>query len=166
MSGGTRVRRQDGAGDGRRVGIGLATVDRLLSEGAKVCGLDLTEPKRRRRRPDRYLAVAADVRDEGATAAAVASTVEAFGRLDGAVTSAGVAGGGPVHLVDQAAWDHVISINLTGTFLTAKYAIAQFLKQEPIDDERGSVVTLASVEGSRAPPAAAPTTPRRAESCC
>jgi NAD(P)-dependent dehydrogenase (short-subunit alcohol dehydrogenase family) len=146
MSGGTRFDGKTVLVTGAGSGIGLATVDRLLGEGANVCGLDLSEPKRDDG-GDRYLAVAADVRDEDATAAAVASTVQAFGRLDGAVTSAGIASGGPVHLVDQAGWDQVISINLTGTFLTAKHAIAQFLKQEPVDGERGSVVTVASVEG-------------------
>ncbi len=146
MSGGTRFDGKTVLVTGAGSGIGLATVDRLLSEGAKVCGLDLNEPAREDG-SDRYLAVAADVRDEDATRAAVAATVEAFGRLDGAVTSAGVAGGGPVHLVEQSGWDQVISINLTGTFLTAKHAITQFLEQEPVDGERGSVVTLASVEG-------------------
>ena len=47
---------------------------------------------------------------------AVAPTAAA---LDGVVNAAGVAGGGPVHLLDAAEWDRVIAINLTGTFLAA-----------------------------------------------
>ena len=41
----------------------------------------------------------------------------------------------------------MLDINLTGTFLVCKHAIARMLEQEPVDGERGSVVTIASVEG-------------------
>ena len=41
----------------------------------------------------------------------------------------------------------MIDINLTGTFLVAKHVIGQLLTQEPVDGERGSVVTIASIEG-------------------
>src|SRR5580692_78476 len=44
-------------------------------------------------------------------------------------------------------WDRVIRINLTGTFLTAKYVIAQMLTQPSDGGRRGSVVTIASIEG-------------------
>jgi NAD(P)-dependent dehydrogenase (short-subunit alcohol dehydrogenase family) len=95
--------------------------------------------------PDRF--VECDVTDEVAVQAAVAAAVEHAGRLDTVVTSAGVAGGGPVHWVDSASWDHVLGVNLKGTFLTAKHAIAQMLTQDAVDDERGSVITVASGEG-------------------
>ena len=49
--------------------------------------------------------------------------------------------------VDAAEWDRVVGVNLTGTFLVCKHAIARMLEQEPIDGERGSIVTIASVEG-------------------
>ena len=42
----------------------------------------------------------------------------------------------------------MIAVNLTGTFLTAKHVIAQMLAQPARDDgQRGSVVTVASIEG-------------------
>ena len=41
----------------------------------------------------------------------------------------------------------MLDVNLTGTFLVCKHAIAHMLEQEPVDGERGSVVTIASVEG-------------------
>jgi NAD(P)-dependent dehydrogenase (short-subunit alcohol dehydrogenase family) len=40
-----------------------------------------------------------------------------------------------------------VAINLTGTFLVAKAAVARMLEQPRADGERGSIVTLASVEG-------------------
>jgi len=123
-------------------GIGLATADRLLAEGGTVVGADLSEP------PDdlgeRFSFVAADVTDEAAVAAVYAAVPD---RLDGVVHAAGVAGGGPVHLLPKAEWDRVIAINLTGTFLVAKAALARMIEQPRVDGERGSIVTLASIEG-------------------
>ena len=73
--------------------------------------------------------------------------VEEHGRIDGVVTAAGVAGGGPVHLIDEAEWNRVIGVNLTGTFLVCRHAVRHMLEQEPVDEQRGSLVTIASVEG-------------------
>lgn len=85
--------------------------------------------------------------DEDQVASLISRAKEVSGRLDGVVNAAGVAGGGPVHLLDRAEWDRVISVNLTGTFLVSKHAIAQMLTQERVGDERGVVVTIASIEG-------------------
>jgi NAD(P)-dependent dehydrogenase (short-subunit alcohol dehydrogenase family) len=41
----------------------------------------------------------------------------------------------------------VIAVNLTGTFLVAKAAVARMIEQPRVDGERGSIVTLASIEG-------------------
>jgi NAD(P)-dependent dehydrogenase (short-subunit alcohol dehydrogenase family) len=134
---------------GAASGIGAACVARLLHEGAAVVGVDLAPPTNAPETPDGAEAtfVTADVRDEDATAAAIASAVATHGRLDGVITAAGIAGGGPVHMLDRAEWQRVLDVNLTGTFLTCKHAIAQMLEQPAVDGERGSVVTIASVEG-------------------
>jgi NAD(P)-dependent dehydrogenase (short-subunit alcohol dehydrogenase family) len=126
---------------GAASGIGLATARRLLAEGGTVVGADLACP------PDlgpRFTFVTADVTDEAAVAAVLAAVPD---RLDGVVHAAGVAGGGPVHLLDRAEWDRVIGINLTGTFLVAKAALARMIGQPRVDGERGSIVTVASIEG-------------------
>jgi NAD(P)-dependent dehydrogenase (short-subunit alcohol dehydrogenase family) len=44
-------------------------------------------------------------------------------------------------------WDQVLRVNLTGTFLVVKHAVRVMLEQDTVDDERGSIVTLASIEG-------------------
>ena len=41
----------------------------------------------------------------------------------------------------------MIAINLTGTFLVAKAVLAKMIDQPRVDGERGSIVTLASIEG-------------------
>jgi NAD(P)-dependent dehydrogenase (short-subunit alcohol dehydrogenase family) len=126
---------------GAASGIGLATARRLLDEGGTVVGADLASP------PDlgaRFTFVKADMTAEAAVAAVLAAVPD---RLDGVVHAAGVAGGGPVHLLDRVEWDRVIGINLTGTFLVAKAALARMIEQPRIDGERGSIVTIASIEG-------------------
>jgi len=130
---------------GSSSGIGAACVERFTAEGARVVGGDLGPGAAGVTAPERF--EICDVTDEGSVQALVAAATELTGRIDGVVTSAGVSGGGPVHLVDGASWDHVLGVNLKGTFLTAKHVITQMMGQEPIDGERGSVVTVASVEG-------------------
>jgi NAD(P)-dependent dehydrogenase (short-subunit alcohol dehydrogenase family) len=135
---------------GASSGIGLACVARFAAEGARVVGVDLTEPKTGLELPPQAPEVTfmqVDVRDEDAIVRAVDATVAEGGRIDAIVTAAGVAGGGPAHLLDRAEWQRVLDVNLTGTFLCAKHAIARMLEQDPIDGERGSIVTVASVEG-------------------
>jgi NAD(P)-dependent dehydrogenase (short-subunit alcohol dehydrogenase family) len=41
----------------------------------------------------------------------------------------------------------VLDINLKGTFLVCKHALAQMLAQEPLSGERGSIINIASIEG-------------------
>lgn len=141
---------------GAASGIGHATCARLLQEGASVTGFDLHpgEPGE----PDDLRALGSsgaswsyrvvDVTDEDAVSAAVGEHVSRLGPVTGMVHAAGVAGGGPAHLLDRAEWQRVIDVNLTGTFIMAKHVIAAMLAGERAPGaERGSIVTLASIEG-------------------
>jgi NAD(P)-dependent dehydrogenase (short-subunit alcohol dehydrogenase family) len=138
---------------GAASGIGRACVERLLGDGAVVVGADVVDrPADLAPDSDRFGYRTVDVRDEAAVEAAVAACVERTGRIDGVVTAAGVAGGGAVHDLPVEEWDRIIAVNLTGTFLTARHAIARMLGQEPVGGgdrpgERGAIVTLASIEG-------------------
>jgi NAD(P)-dependent dehydrogenase (short-subunit alcohol dehydrogenase family) len=130
---------------GAASGIGLATARRLLADGGAVVGADLAVPPADIDPGDgRFTFVATDIADEAAVAALFASV---HGRVDGLVHAAGVAGGGAVHMLERAEWDRVVGINLTGTFLVARGALTRMVEQERVDGERGSIVTLASIEG-------------------
>jgi len=133
---------------GAASGIGLACAQRFAAEGAVVAGFDLEECPDWKSVADRAPGstfTQGDVRDEAAQQAAVDALVADRGRLDVVVTAAGVAGGGPVHMVTQEAWDHVLDINLKGTFLSTKVALPTLVAQRS-----GSIITVASVEGLEA----------------
>ncbi len=135
---------------GAASGIGGATALALAREGARVAAVDVREPAPEQR--EALLAASPksafhelDVREEDAVAATVRQTVAAAGRLDVVVNAAGVAGGGPVHLLDGAEWDRVLDVNLKGTFLVCKHALAPMMEQRG-----GRIVNVASVEGLEA----------------
>ena len=113
-------------------GIGAASATRLGAEGATVVTVDVADGADRR----------LDVRDEEAIAALFADVVAQYSRVDIVVNAAGVAGGGPVHILDETEWDRVVDINLKGTFLVAKHAAIAML---PL--KSGSIVNIASIEG-------------------
>jgi NAD(P)-dependent dehydrogenase (short-subunit alcohol dehydrogenase family) len=123
---------------GAASGIGQATVERVRADGGIPVEADITATANGH---------ALDVRDEGGVRALIDAIVKQHGRIDGVVNAAGVAGGGPVHLVDATEWDRVLGVNLTGTFLVCKHAVRGMLEQPLVDGERGSIVNLASVEG-------------------
>ena len=128
-------------------GIGLATARRLLDDGAVVHGADLADAAGEVADDDAYHHTTLDVSESPSVDAWIAGVVEHSGRIDGVVTAAGIAGGGALHFVDDASWERVLAVNLTGTFTVCRAAATRMLDQEPIDGERGSIVTIASVEG-------------------
>ncbi|WP_260762863.1 SDR family NAD(P)-dependent oxidoreductase [Mycobacterium sp. SMC-4] len=127
---------------GAASGIGVATATRLVAEGAHVVGLDRTAADR----PE-FRCLIGDVCDDEVARRAVAEVLDGAGRLDGVVHSAGVAGGGPVHLLGDDEWNRVLEVNLTATFVVMRAALTQMMNQDRLAGERGSIVTLSSIEG-------------------
>jgi NAD(P)-dependent dehydrogenase (short-subunit alcohol dehydrogenase family) len=123
---------------GAASGIGRATADLIDAQGGHAVRTDIAAA-------DGVKPL--DVTDETAVASLLERVHREYGRLDGVVTAAGVAGGGPIHLLDESEWNRVIGINLTGTFLVCKHAVTRMLDQPTIDGQRGSIVTIASIEG-------------------
>ena len=123
---------------GAASGIGQATAELVDAQGGTAIRSDIaggTDVE------------ALDVTDETSVASLLERVHREYGRLDGVVNAAGVAGGGPVHLLDQSEWERIIAVNLTGTFLVCKHAVTRMLDQPTIDGQRGSIITVASIEG-------------------
>lgn len=130
---------------GAASGIGFACALRFAQEGAAVVGLDLNASSQWHEIDaitDRSRLIEADVTNLAAQRAAVADAIAAFGSLDVLVTSAGIGDAGPVHMVEEEAWQRVIDINLNGTFFSIKAVLPQMMEQRS-----GSIITIASCEG-------------------
>jgi NAD(P)-dependent dehydrogenase (short-subunit alcohol dehydrogenase family) len=128
-------------------GIGAATAALFVREGAKVMLVDRDEASLRKATEaiggDRVAMTAADVSDEGATAAYVASTVKRFGGVDILFANAGTEGRfGRLTDVPIEEFDRVIAINVRGVFLAIRAAA-------PHIEARGggSIVCTSSVAG-------------------
>lgn len=128
-------------------GIGRASVERFVADGATVVSFDIAGDGVDSERVDHHHL---DVTDGAAVNAAFETLVATHGRLDGVLNAAGVAGGGPLHLTEEDEWNRIIDINLKGTFLVARAAVTQMLTQDVVDGQRGSIVNIASIEGLEA----------------
>src|SRR5277367_6002768 len=88
--------------------------------------------------------VAADVRDDIAVTAAVASAAERFGRIDILFNNAGICGYGLAHELAEDAWNSMIDINLKGPWIVARRVIPIMIERR-----RGVIINNSSVAGLR-----------------
>ena len=127
-------------------GIGRATLEVFLAEGARVVATDLdaTTLAEVGGDSDQVVTVVGDVSVEDDARAMIEAAISAYGRVDVLVANAGVI---PLSTIDQtsaADWDHVMAVDGRGMFLTCKFAIEHMARQGS-----GSIVLLSSISGQR-----------------
>jgi NAD(P)-dependent dehydrogenase (short-subunit alcohol dehydrogenase family) len=134
-------------------GLGAATAQMLIEAGARVMLVDVNADAvqaQAQRLGTNARASVADVTQEAAAQAAVASAVNAFGQLHGLVNCAGIVGAekilgkeGP-HGLDS--FSRVIGVNLIGSFNLLRLAAAAIAEGAPDEGgERGVIINTASV---------------------
>jgi NAD(P)-dependent dehydrogenase (short-subunit alcohol dehydrogenase family) len=126
---------------GAASGIGRATVERLMSEGASVMATDRDEEALQQlveSFPEPPAVFPVDIREEEDHKAAIAETLRRFGRLDVAVANAGVGLAQPILDGDARSWREVIEVCLVGTYLTIRNA-------GRVMTDGGAIVVTASV---------------------
>ncbi len=136
---------------GGAVGIGRGCAVALARAGADVAIVDLNEDAGTKTADELRamgvdsMFVACDVTKKDQVQAMVVKVVEQFGRLDIAVNNAGIGILGADEQLDQADWDKVIAVNLTGTFLCAQAAAQQMIRQTPTE---GKIINIASMSAT------------------
>ncbi|NLX11111.1 MAG: SDR family oxidoreductase [Chloroflexi bacterium] len=141
-----RVALITGAGSG----IGKAAARRLAQQGARVAALGRTEDEIRRTVEEirqaggEAITVLADISQPDEMRQAVQKVIDQWGRLDIVFANAGINGvWTSLEEMEPEDWEKTIAINLTGTFLTVKYAVP-YLKRQG-----GSIIVTSSVNGTR-----------------
>lgn len=131
-------------------GIGKAAAILLAREGAKVVAVGHTEDELRRAVDEikqaggEAIAVTADISSVEAMQQAYAQVEQQYGRLDVVFANAGINGvWAPLDELEPDEWQKTINTNLTGTFLTVKYALPMLKRQG------GSIIITSSVNGTR-----------------
>jgi NAD(P)-dependent dehydrogenase (short-subunit alcohol dehydrogenase family) len=131
-------------------GIGRATALAFAGEGARLVVSDVDEASGRatvdtavREHGVDAEFVRADVSRAADCAAMVERAVTRFGRLDVAFNNAGInIKAVPIADVDEASWNRLLGVNLTGVFLCMKYEIAAMKRSGG-----GVIINTASVGG-------------------
>ncbi|BCH61569.1 short chain dehydrogenase [Agrobacterium vitis] len=149
-------------------GIGRATAERLVAEGACVVLADIdaaalsetTADFTKRHGGDAIRSVQLDVTREDAVISAFAEASVEFGGVDILVSNAGIASSAPVEDTTLAMWNKNIDILATGYFLVSREAFRLFRRQAL----GGNVVFVASKNGlASSPNASAYCTAKAAE---
>ena len=138
---------------GAASGLGLAMAEVLADAGATVVLLDVDaqglEAARESITAARVETAVLDVSDRAAIRSEIDRIVARHGRIDAVIANAGVTAGpgyrteiGQINAVKDEQWDRVLSINLSGVFVTLQAAAAHMKKQRS-----GRIVAVASVAG-------------------
>lgn len=131
-------------------GLGKAAALRLAEAGAKIAALGRTEDELQSTvdiiagAGGQAIAVVADISRPEEMQAAVGQIENEWKRLDIVFANAGINGvWAPIEDLKPDEWTQTLTVNLTGTFLTLKYAL-------PLLKRRGgSVIITSSVNGTR-----------------
>jgi NAD(P)-dependent dehydrogenase (short-subunit alcohol dehydrogenase family) len=135
---------------GASSGIGQATAQCLARAGAQIAAVDRSPESSQetiaeiQQNGGKAISVIADVSKAEEVKRAIEEVISQFGRIDVVFANAGINGTwAPIEDLTPDEWQQTLDVNLTGTFLTVKYAMP-YLKQQG-----GSVIINASVNGTR-----------------
>jgi NAD(P)-dependent dehydrogenase (short-subunit alcohol dehydrogenase family) len=136
---------------GASSGIGRATAERFLSDGARVALIGRRESVLQTVLSSAATGgtgfiVAADLSDEKQTDAGFARAIEMLGGLDVLVNAAGILKPGRIEDTTLSLWDEMMNINLRSVFHLMKLAVPH------LERSRGNIVNVSSVTGPRSFP--------------
>jgi glucose 1-dehydrogenase len=125
-------------------GIGAACARRLAAEGAPVAIWDLADAAGRALAAELgALYCRCNVAVKAEVDAALAATIERFGRVDALVNNAGIFKAADFLEITEADWDAVLDVNLKGSFL-----VGQAVARRLVAQGGGAIVNMSSVNGT------------------
>ena len=129
-------------------GIGLATAERFLEEGARVfvCGADPGEVEvavAALTAQGEISGLACDVSLEADVARLTGAAARALGGVDVLVNNAGIARRDPFLTIEAADWDRILQVNLRGMFLVAQAVSRQMVER----GDGGAIINMCSTNG-------------------
>ena len=125
-------------------GIGSAICKRFALEGAQVIAADLSEPAQL---SEQIEFIAYDVTDETICQSTFTTLADRWNKLDILVNAAGIEIEKTIEETTLEEWNRIFAINVTGMFLTSKYALPLLRKSEA-----ASVINFGSYDGYIADP--------------
>jgi NAD(P)-dependent dehydrogenase (short-subunit alcohol dehydrogenase family) len=146
---------------GAASGIGRAIARLFASHGAQVVIADVTQQVIEGGIPTldvialeggKAVYLPTDISQRTQVEAMLTETVSRYGRLDGIVNNACIRHARPLLEMEEGDWERVLKVNLTGTYLCCRAAVAQMITQEPRGEVRGRIVNLSSQHGMIAAP--------------
>ncbi|SDH50807.1 3-oxoacyl-[acyl-carrier-protein] reductase [Alteribacillus bidgolensis] len=129
-------------------GIGAATAEKFLTEGANVVLVDLKQEEVDQTADSfsayegKVLGVEADVTKKDSAQKGIEFAVKHFGTVDVLVNNAGITADAQLLKMEEDQWDNVINVNLKGVFLMTQAVAAQMKEQNS-----GVILNASSVVG-------------------
>lgn len=129
-------------------GIGKATAERFLAEGARVAIVDISEKNgssavaELRKKGYNPLLLVGDVASSRDVKRVVRKARDALGSIDVLFNNAGMLVEGTIEEVSERDWDRIMEVNVKGVFLMSKEVVPIMLKQKG-----GAIVNNASCSG-------------------
>lgn len=137
---------------GGRGGIGRAIVARFLREGATVYSADLSaQGSMELDCVDASQFITLDVTRESDVIAAMDEVASGAGQLDILVNAAGIEIEKTIEDTSLEEWNRSFAVNVTGTFLTSKYALP-LLRKAAQSGQSASLINFGSYDGFIADP--------------
>ena len=139
---------------GAAQGIGRTIAEQFLQQGANVLIFDLDAELAAETAlqlapsGEMVVSVGGDVSRREDVHRAVQTCIERFGRLDVMVAHAGIADATPLLEIDDASWQRIMDVNLTGVFLCTQEA-GRVMAQNPDLAGVGGAVPLEDLDGGR-----------------
>ena len=133
---------------GASSGIGTAIAEVFADAGADIAGHGRDKGRlaalqgRVEAAGRRFVAVTGDLADSAETEAIAATALEAFGRIDILVNSAGIALTGPVTDYDLGDWQRTMAVNLTAPFILSKALLPGMMERR-----QGKIINISSQTG-------------------